>query len=51
MHHAETSYGDLGSDPWTYGVEENRAVPEAMLRYAEADELTATRLTPESLFD
>lgn len=51
MHHAGASYGELGGDPWTYGVEENRAALEAMLRYAEADGLTATRLTPESLFE
>ena len=50
MHHAEMSRSELDGDPWTYGLKENRTVLEAMLRYAEADGLTATRLTPESLF-
>ena len=48
--HACTARADLGSDPWTYGVEANRATLETMLRYAEADGLTRGGIAPEDLF-
>lgn len=40
----------LGSDPWPYGVEANRATIECLLRYGLAQGLIADRLEPADLF-
>jgi len=48
--HANAARAALGGDPWTYGLEANRATLATMLRYAEADGLTPRRLTPDALF-
>lgn len=48
--HANAARAALGGDPWTYGLEANRATLETMLRYAEADGLTPVPLTPDELF-
>lgn len=49
-HHAADCRQVLGSDPWTYGIEDNRAVLATMLRYAWQDGLTDRGLTVEDLF-
>jgi len=46
----EATLQTLGHDPWTYGLTPNRGELETLLRYAEADGLTPTRLKPEALF-
>jgi 4,5-dihydroxyphthalate decarboxylase len=46
----EATLQALGRDPWSHGLAPNRGELETLLRYAEADGLTATRLTPEALF-
>jgi len=51
LHHAaHEAHAALRGDPWTYGVEANRPVLEAMLRHAEADGLTQGRLAVNNLF-
>lgn len=40
----------FGGDPFRYGFEQNRAVLEAMTRYAHEQRLTARALDPEELF-
>jgi len=49
--HATLSRGALGGDPWTYGLDANRAVLTTMLRYAEADGLTSGNIGLPDLFD
>lgn len=39
-----------GRDPWVYGIEENRAVLEALIQYAHEQGLATRRVTPEELF-
>uniref|UniRef100_UPI0035CA263E ABC transporter substrate-binding protein n=1 Tax=uncultured Sphingomonas sp. TaxID=158754 RepID=UPI0035CA263E len=48
---ASETRASLGTDPWTYGLAENRATLETMLRYAEDDGLTQHRLTSDALFE
>lgn len=48
--HARAVRATLGGDPWTYGLEANRAALETMLRYAESDGLAGPCLTPDALF-
>ena len=40
----------MGDDPWTYGVEENRAALKALIRYSAEQNLTEPGLKPEDLF-
>jgi 4,5-dihydroxyphthalate decarboxylase len=39
----------MGEDFWSYGLEENRHVLEAVLRYSYEQGLCARKLTPEEL--
>ena len=48
--HAATVRQTLGGDPWTYGIEANRATLEAMLRYAAADGMCDHSMTIDALF-
>lgn len=48
--HAATVRQTLGGDPWTYGVEANRATLEAMLRYAADDGMCDRSLGVDQLF-
>lgn len=47
---ARDTHARLGGDPWTYGLDANRATIDTMLRYAAADGMTRDALSPESLF-
>jgi len=49
QHEAVRSERETGPI-WTYGLDQNRAVLDAMLGHAHADGLTPTRLQPEDLF-
>lgn len=40
----------MGDNPWAYGLEQNRAGLEALLRYARADGLVGPSCTIEALF-
>jgi 4,5-dihydroxyphthalate decarboxylase len=40
----------FGSDPFPYGLEENRTTLDAFCRFAHAQGVTAKRLTPDDLF-
>jgi len=40
----------FGADPFAYGLEANRKTLEAFCRFAHAQGITATRLTPDDLF-
>jgi 4,5-dihydroxyphthalate decarboxylase len=40
----------LGVDPWTHGLDANRAAIDALLRYAFADGLSDRLLTPDEVF-
>ncbi len=48
-HLAET-VAVLGPNPWPYGLGQNRAVLDAMIRYARSDGLVSGELAPEQLF-
>lgn len=48
--HVAAVQAEMGSDPWRYGFEANRAELEAMADYAVADGLTARRVAPQELF-
>ncbi len=41
---------DFGDDPFPYGLEANRKTLDAFCRFAHAQGVTATRLTPDDLF-
>jgi len=41
---------NFGSDPFPYGLEENRKTLEAFCRFAHAQGVTARKLTPDDLF-
>ncbi|EZP54164.1 ABC transporter substrate-binding protein [Sphingomonas sp. RIT328] len=50
-HCVQDGIDALGEQPWTYGLERNRAVLGNMLRYAVADGLCDDRMSVEALFD
>lgn len=47
---AEEFSKDFGDDPFPYGLEPNRKTLDAFCRFALAQGVTATRLTPDDLF-
>jgi 4,5-dihydroxyphthalate decarboxylase len=42
--------GNFGADPFPYGLEDNRKTLDAFCRFAHAQGITATRLSPDDLF-
>ncbi|MEU4481082.1 ABC transporter substrate-binding protein [Micromonospora sp. NPDC023966] len=50
VQHAEADRALLGDDFWSYGLDANRHVLEAFLRYHHAQGLSPRLLTPEELF-
>ena len=42
--------GNFGADPFPYGLEENRKTLDAFCRFAHAQGVTATQLSPDDLF-
>lgn len=48
--HVEETVGLMGEDWWTYGVEPNRTVLEAFLRYSQEQGLAAKAWRPEEIF-
>jgi 4,5-dihydroxyphthalate decarboxylase len=40
----------MGSDPWPYGLDSNRATLEAMCQYAQEQGLTERRVSVDELF-
>lgn len=47
---AEAAFETFGGDPWPYGFARNRREIEAMIRFAVADGMVSTPVTPEALF-
>jgi 4,5-dihydroxyphthalate decarboxylase len=41
---------NFGDDPFPYGLEQNRKTLDAFCRFANAQGVTATRMTPDDLF-
>ena len=48
--HLEETHEQMGSDPFAYGLEENRAVLEAFLRYSYRQGMISKALTVNELF-
>jgi len=48
--HYEETASLMGTDPWPYGFQSNKAEIETMIRFAQADGLISEAFAPEALF-